>query len=92
MIDAVKWLVVSALIGVPLIGSLYIICTPAYKLSESWQNWKISRAHRPLKDEHFKGLSKTIRVCKLLSVLVALIAFFGLVALILSMTGPAPAQ
>ncbi|MGA2052417.1 MAG: hypothetical protein ABSH19_03805 [Opitutales bacterium] len=92
MIDAAKWFIVSALFGVPLIGSLYILCTPSYKLNESWQNWKISRAHRPLKDRHFEGLPRTIRLCKALSLVVALACIFGLTWLILSMAAHGQSQ
>jgi uncharacterized membrane protein YkgB len=87
MFDAIKWFIVSALIGVPLIGSLYVVATPTHKLMESWQNWKISRSHRPLKDEHFKGLPRTIMLCKILGVVVVVASALTLALLILSMAG-----
>jgi hypothetical protein len=87
MFQAAYWLIISAAIGVPLIGSLYVIVTPAHKLAESWQNWKISRAHRPLKDEHFKNLPKTIRLLKLLGVVVVIGCLFALVTLFLGLPG-----
>jgi hypothetical protein len=92
MFQGLYSLVISALFGVPLIGSLYVLVTPSYKLIESWQNWKISRSHRPLKDEHFKSLPRTILICKWVSLLVLLVALFGLVTTIMSMAGPKQPQ
>jgi len=87
MFQAAYWLFISAAIGVPLIGSLYVIVTPTHRLIENWQNWKISRAHRPLKDEHFKNLPQTLRLCKLLGVVVVIVCLFVLVWLFSSMAG-----
>jgi len=87
MFEGLYWLVVSTLIGVPLIGGLYVVATPTHKLMETWQNWKISRAHRPLKDEHFKGLPRTIILCKILGVVVVVASALTLTMIILSMAG-----
>jgi len=58
-------LVISAGIGVPLIACAYVVMTPTHSLSASWQNFKMSRQpHRALKDRHFKGLPRKIRMWK----------------------------
>ena len=86
MFQAAYWLFISAAIGIPLIGSLYVIVTPTHKLIESWQNWKISRSHRPLKDEHFKHLPNTLRLCKALGVVVVVACLLLLAWIFMSLT------
>jgi hypothetical protein len=90
MFQAAYWLLISTAIGVPLIGSLYVIVTPTHKLIESWQNWKISRSHRPLKDEHFKHLPNTLRLCKLLGIVVVFACLLLLAWIFLSLAGMQP--
>jgi hypothetical protein len=80
------WLLISVVICVPLMVSLYILVTPTYKLVEGWQNFRISRSRRSLKDRHFKGLPQRIKYCKLLSVVVFIAALWALYALYTSLT------
>jgi hypothetical protein len=86
MLDKLYWLAVSAFFGVPFFASLYVVVTPTHKLIENWQNWKISRSHRPLKDEHFKSLPRAIVLWKVLAFVIMLAALAGLVMVLLSLT------
>jgi hypothetical protein len=66
-------LLISAGIGVPLFVTGYIMVTPTHILAGIWQNYKTRRKpHRALKDRHFKGLPRRVRLVKIASTL----AFF----------------
>ncbi len=59
------WLIISTAIGVPLILSGYVLITPTHALGAIWQNYKMRREpNRALKDRHFKGLPRKVRICK----------------------------
>jgi len=59
------WLLISAGIGVPLIIFGYVLVTPTHSLAATWQNFKMRRQpHRALKDRHFKGLPRRVRIFK----------------------------
>ncbi len=65
ILQLLYWLLVSAGIGVPLIVCGYVLVTPTHGLVASWQNFKMRRQpHRALKDRHFKGLPRKVRICK----------------------------
>jgi len=77
--DLIYWMAISAVIGVPLFVSLYIMVTPTQKLMASWQNFRMSRSpHRALKDRHFKGLPGRIRLCKIACFPIFLVALWAL--------------
>jgi hypothetical protein len=63
-------LLITAGIGVPLFICGYIIITPTHSLVGSWQTFRIRRSpRRALKDRHFKGLPRRIRLVKIASTL-----------------------
>jgi hypothetical protein len=68
--DLLRYLLISAGIGVPLFVSAYIMITPTHTLAGSWQNYRTRRQpHRALKDRHFKGLPRKVRLVKIASTL-----------------------
>jgi len=72
LLQLLRWFLISAGVGLPLLFCGYVLVTPTYNLEATWQNFQMRRRpHRALKDRHFKGLPKRIRICKV-------ICFFGL--------------
>ncbi|HTB62012.1 MAG TPA: hypothetical protein VK737_00375 [Opitutales bacterium] len=68
ILQLIRWLLISAGIGVPLFFCGYVLFSPTYRLEAAWQNFRMRRQpHRALKDRHFKGLRKKIRVWKVVS-------------------------
>jgi len=62
VLQLLHWLLISAGIGIPLVGCAYVAITPTHVLAASWQNYRMSREpNRALKDRHFKGLPRKIR-------------------------------
>jgi hypothetical protein len=59
-------ILITAGIGVPLFISGYIMITPTHVLAGVWQNYKTRRKpHRALKDRHFKGLPRRVRLVRI---------------------------
>jgi hypothetical protein len=67
--DLFRYLLISAGIGVPLFISVYIMITPTHTLVGSWQTYQMRRnPRRALKDRHFKGLPRKVRLVKFASI------------------------
>lgn len=67
--DLLRYLLISAGIGVPLFICGYIIITPTHVLVGAWQTYRMRRnPRRALKDRHFKGLPRRIRLVKFASI------------------------
>jgi len=63
--DLFRYLLISAGLGVPLFICGYILVTPTHGLVGSWQTFCMRRnPRRALKDRHFKGLPRRIRMVK----------------------------
>jgi hypothetical protein len=64
-IALLRSLLITAGIGVPLFVCGYIMITPTRSLAYSWQNYRTRRKpHRALKDRHFKGLPRRVRLVR----------------------------
>jgi len=71
-------LLISAGIGVPLFICGYVMVTPTHNLVGSWQTFRMRRnPRRALKDRHFKGLPRRIRLTKIACTL-GFVVFLGL--------------
>ncbi len=65
-----RYLLISAGVGVPLFVCGYIMITPTHTLAYLWQNYCTRRKpHRALKDRHFKGLPRRVRLVRIASAL-----------------------
>jgi len=72
--ELLRYLLISAGIGVPLFVSAYLMITPTHTLAGSWQNYCTRRhPHRALKDRHFKGLPRKVRLVRMASSLAFII-------------------
>jgi hypothetical protein len=76
--DLAYWLIVSALLGVPFMVSLYVLVTPRHKLLASWQNFRMSRSRRVFKDRHFKNIPRILILCKIVSLLVFILTLWAI--------------
>ena len=64
-----RYMLISAGIGVPLFITVYIMITPTHTLVGSWQTYRMRRSPRKaLKDRHFKGLPRRVRLVKFASI------------------------
>ena len=77
-----KSLLWATVVGVPLFVSIYILRTPNDKIVFSWQNFRMSRTRRVLKDRHFKRAPNIVRLCKVLSVFVMIACVWALLWLL----------
>lgn len=54
--DAIIWFPIAFLIVAPAVLGVYVLAAPADKLGVSYQNYRLAKTGKPLKDEDFSHL------------------------------------
>lgn len=75
--DAIIWFPIAFLIVAPAVLGVYVLAAPADKLGVSYQNYRLAKTGKPLKDEDFSHLPWLLVLMKAGGV--AMIAFSALV-------------
>ncbi len=75
--DLLIWFSIAFLIVAPAILGVYVLAAPADKLGVSYQNYRLAKTGKPLKDEDFSHLPWLLVLMKAGGM--SLVVFSGLV-------------
>ena len=83
LIELSRWVIYTAVVGVPFFVSIYILLTPTQKLLMQWENYRMSRTGKSFRGRQTKHKRK-IRIMK--AICAVLIVLCGLAFLHLLQT------
>ena len=72
MNEGLFWMLVALLVGAPGFIGAYLVFAPYDSLVVRYQNYRLARTHKPLKDEHFPDIKTKVLKLKVTGSILAI--------------------